>query len=236
MNDLTVKNTQVKLNKKSEKTGWWTKQGRFLLDWNQCPEMGKGVQAWRFWGRGGFWYTEQNPDHQNCRFPVQFGAMIFPNAKEVFSVKNSDGQCIQKSKEREFTCETYLDVVDDLINDEECHFLDQMNISGVDLDGVKLQPVTLASPSICQTRENQLVRQTNRICSIKEVREMKNHQERITPWNRTPKSQNRVSYLTNAPSSSTPPSTCRWMGTRKIQDLSRNKLSAERKQFQSSNH
>ena len=71
------------------------------------------------------------------------------------------------NQKRDFTYETYLDVVDDLVNDEECHFLDQMSISRVDLDGVKLQPITLAPPSICQTRKNQMVMQTNEIYKIK---------------------------------------------------------------------
>ena len=72
-----------------------------------------------------------------------------------------------RNQKRELTCETYLDVVDDLRNDEERHFLDQMNISGVDPDGVELQPITPGPPSTCQTRENQMVRQTNEICKIK---------------------------------------------------------------------
>ena len=84
----------------------------------------------------------------------------------VFNESN-DGQCIQKLKVGEITSETYLDVVNDLISDEECHFLEQMSISGVDPDGVELQLVTLAPPSTCQTRENQMVRQTNEICKIK---------------------------------------------------------------------
>ena len=67
-------------------------------------------------------------------------------------MKNSDGQCIQKLKEGEITCETYLDFADDLRNDEECCLLDQMNVSKVDLDVVELQPITLAPPSICQAK------------------------------------------------------------------------------------
>ena len=120
-----------------------------------------------FLREGVFQYVKQTLDRQNCRFRVQFGLVIFPNAKEVFSVKNSDGQCIHKLKEGEITCETYLDVVDNLRNDEECHFLDQMSISGLDLDRVELHPITLAPPSTCHTRENQMVRQTNKICKIK---------------------------------------------------------------------
>ena len=44
---------------------------------------------------------------------------------------------MQKIKEQEITYETYLDLVDDLRSDEECFFLDQMSISGEDLDVVE---------------------------------------------------------------------------------------------------
>ena len=73
---------------------------------------------------------------------------------KFFSVKSSDGQCIQKLKEGEITCETYLDFADDLGNDEECCLLDQMNVSGADLDVVELQPIALVPPSIFQVRQN----------------------------------------------------------------------------------
>ena len=56
---------------------------------------------------------------------------------------------MQKSRKKEITFETYLDVVDDLRNDEERHFLDQMNIFGVDPDGVELQLITLVPSSTC---------------------------------------------------------------------------------------
>ena len=67
----------------------------------------------------------------------------------------------------EIACESYLDLVDDFRNDEECHFLVQMSIFGEDLDVVEPQPVTLAPPSIFHISENQMIRQTNEICRIK---------------------------------------------------------------------
>ena len=51
----------------------------------------------------------------------------------------SDGKCMQKIKEGEITCETYLDLADDLRNDEEICFLDQMEFPGEILDVVMLQ-------------------------------------------------------------------------------------------------
>ena len=62
---------------------------------------------------------------------------------------------MQKLNREDFTWETYLDSVDDLRDDEECCFLDQMSIPTNDLDGVQHQPMILAPPSTCQTRENQ---------------------------------------------------------------------------------
>ena len=35
---------------------------------------------------------------------------------------------MHKIKEEEITCETYLDLVNDFRNDEECHFPVQMNL------------------------------------------------------------------------------------------------------------
>ena len=69
----------------------------------------------------------------------------------------------------EITCETYLDLVDDFINDEECHFPIQMSLFGADLDVVEPHPVTLAPPSTCQISEKQMIRQTNEICRIKKI-------------------------------------------------------------------
>ena len=74
---------------------------------------------------------------------------------------------MQKIKEGEITCETYLDLVDDFRNDEECHFPIQMSLFGEDLDVFEPQPVTLAPPSTCQISEKQMIRQTNEICRIK---------------------------------------------------------------------
>ena len=73
---------------------------------------------------------------------------------------------MQKIK-AEITCETYLDLVDDFINDEECHFPIQMSLFGEDLDVVEPQPITLAPPSTSQISEKQMMTQTNVICRIK---------------------------------------------------------------------
>ena len=43
---------------------------------------------------------------------------------------------MQKIKEGEITYETYLDLADDFINDEEWHFLVQMSLFEEDLDVV----------------------------------------------------------------------------------------------------
>ena len=88
---------------------------------------------------------------------------------------------MQKLNEREFTRETYLDVVDDFRNDEECYFLDQMSIFGEDLDVVESQPITQAPPSTCQAKENQMVKQMNEICRIWKGQEVNNCRERNTP-------------------------------------------------------
>ena len=74
---------------------------------------------------------------------------------------------MQEINEGEITHEMYLDLVDDLRSDEECSFLDRMSIFREDLDVVELQPITLAPPSTCQARENQMVRQMNEICRIR---------------------------------------------------------------------
>ena len=60
---------------------------------------------------------------------------------------------IQKIKEEELTCEIYLDHADELRNDEDCHFLVEMNFSEEDLVVIVPQPVTLVPPSTCQIRE-----------------------------------------------------------------------------------
>ena len=67
----------------------------------------------------------------------------------------------------EITCETYLDLVDDFRNAEECHFPVQMSIFREDLDVIEPQPVTLAPPLTCQISENQMIRQMNEVCRIK---------------------------------------------------------------------
>ena len=73
---------------------------------------------------------------------------------------------MQKIKEGEITCETYLDLVDDFRNDEECHFAVQMSLFEEYLAVVQPQPVTLAPPSACQISEKQMIRKTNEICRI----------------------------------------------------------------------
>ena len=88
---------------------------------------------------------------------------------------------MHKLKQGEFTCETYLDLVDDLKSDEKICFLDQMSISGEDIGVVELQPVTLVPPSTYQARENQMVKQMNEICRTRKGWEVKNHRERDTP-------------------------------------------------------
>ena len=112
---------------------------------------------------------------------MQIGPVNIPTSKGWFFRESNDGQCMHKLKQGEFTCETYLDLVDDLKSDEKICFLDQMSISGEDIGVVEIQPVTLVPPSICQTRENQMVRKNNEICRIRKGREVKNHRERDTP-------------------------------------------------------
>ena len=60
---------------------------------------------------------------------------------------------IHKIKEEKLTCETYLDLADELRNDEECHFPVEMNFFEEDLIVIVPQPVTLTPPSTCQIRE-----------------------------------------------------------------------------------
>ena len=67
---------------------------------------------------------------------------------------------VQKIKEEKLTCETYLDLVDELRNDEECHCPVEMNFFEEDLVVILPQPVTLAPPSTCQIREKS-IDQTN---------------------------------------------------------------------------
>ena len=59
---------------------------------------------------------------------------------------------IQKIKEEELTCETYLDLANALRNDEECHFPVKMNFFE-DLVVIVPQPSTLVPPSTCHIRE-----------------------------------------------------------------------------------
>ena len=75
---------------------------------------------------------------------------------------------MQKIKEGEITCETYLALVDDFRNDEECHFPVKMSLFGEHLVVVEPQPVTLAPPLACLINENQMIRKTNEIYRIKE--------------------------------------------------------------------
>ena len=86
--------------------------------------------------------------------------------KRGFNNYGSDGQCMEKIKEEEITCETYLDLVDDFRNDEECHFPVQMSLFGEDLDVVEPQPVTLAPPATWKISEKQMIRQTDEIRRI----------------------------------------------------------------------
>ena len=74
---------------------------------------------------------------------------------------------MQEIKEGEIIGETYLDLVDDFKNDEECHFPIQMSFFREDLDVVEPQPVTLVPPSTCQISEKQMIRKTNEICRRK---------------------------------------------------------------------
>ena len=60
---------------------------------------------------------------------------------------------IQKIKEEELTYEMYLDLVDELRNDEEWHFLVEMNFSEEYLPVILPLLVTLTPPSTCQIRE-----------------------------------------------------------------------------------
>ena len=56
-----------------------------------------------------------------------------------------------------------------------------MNVSEADLDVVELQPITLVPPSICQVRENQMIRQMNNIYIIRKERGVKIHKKEILP-------------------------------------------------------
>ena len=71
--------------------------------------------------------------------------MIFLLLNEGFFNAGNDGQCMQKVKEREITCETYLVLVDELKDDEECRPFDQMRVSEQDHLMVLLLSMTLAS-------------------------------------------------------------------------------------------
>ena len=53
----------------------------------------------------------------------------------------------------EYTCETYLDLVDDFRDDEECWYPNQMSVSGEYLDSIQLQPMTVAPSSTFPIRE-----------------------------------------------------------------------------------
>ena len=50
----------------------------------------------------------------------------------------------------------YLDLVDELRSNEECHFPVEMNFSEEDLVVILPQPVTLAPPSTCQIKEKSI--------------------------------------------------------------------------------
>ena len=68
----------------------------------------------------------------------------------------------RKIKEEKLTCETYLDLVDELRNNEECHFPVEMNFFEEDLVAIVPQLVTLAPPSTCQIREKSNDQKTER--------------------------------------------------------------------------
>ena len=56
-----------------------------------------------------------------------------------------------------------------------------MSIFGEDLAVVEFQPITLVPPSICQVRENQMIRQMNNIYIIRKERGVKIHKKEILP-------------------------------------------------------
>ena len=58
--------------------------------------------------------SQQNLDHQICRFLMQIGLVNFPSSKEGFMNKSCDGKCTKKLNEEEFPKKMYLDFVDDL--------------------------------------------------------------------------------------------------------------------------
>ena len=85
---------------------------------------------------------------------MQIGPVIFLLLNEGFFNAGNDGKCMQKIKDGENTCETYLGLADGLITDEECYLLDQMNLSGEYIDVVEFRSITLAPSSTCPIREN----------------------------------------------------------------------------------
>ena len=60
---------------------------------------------------------------------------------------------VQKIKEKKLTCETYLESVDGLRNDEECRSPVKMNFLELDLGVATSQSITLVPPSTYHTRE-----------------------------------------------------------------------------------
>ena len=93
-----------------------------------------------------------NLDRQIFQFSLQIGPVIFLLLNEGFFNAGNDGQCMQKVKEREIICETYLVLVDDLRDDEECRPFDQMRVSEQDLLMFLLPSMTLAPLSTCPTK------------------------------------------------------------------------------------
>ena len=94
-----------------------------------------------------------------------------------------------KNKGRESYPQTYLDLVDELRSNEECHFPFKMNSSERDLVVVVPQSITLVLPSACQIRENQPIRQTNEIYKIQKRKGNKKSLRRRYSLNQTPQSR-----------------------------------------------
>ena len=89
------------------------------------------ISAWRgeeeskldvFEGEGFFQYAAQNPDRQICRFPVQIGLVIFPNAKWGFFSENYWWAMHENQKLENLTEKHTWIIVDDLLDDKECRF------------------------------------------------------------------------------------------------------------------
>ena len=58
----------------------------------------------------------------------------------------------------EITYETYLDLIDEFRNDDECQFSIKMSLFKEDHVVVEPQSVTLTPPSTCQIREKPMIR------------------------------------------------------------------------------